>query len=95
MFGDVKTRFPLLKNGFRRFGIDLVAEAGFGEIFQVGSVTLLSFLGQFRIDFHDHGGVCMTHPGLQCLDLHVGFIAYGAEGDAEIMAADMDVFPGR
>ena len=68
---------------------------GIGEFIQVYGVLLLSFLGQFRIDLHDHGSVRMTHPGLQCFKLHTGFIADRAERDAEIVAADPDVFPGR
>ena len=67
-------------------------EQGFGVIVQIRGVLLLSFLGQFCVDLHDHAGVRMAHPGLQCFDLYACFIADRAEGDSEIMTADLDVF---
>ena len=73
----------------------LCAKPGFGVIIQAGSVLQLPFLGQLSIDIHDHGCVCVPHPGLQSLDLDAGFIACRAEGDTEIMTADLYVFPWR
>ena len=68
--------------------LQLCAKPGFGVIIQAGSVLQFPFLGQLSIDIHDHGCVCVSHPGLQSLDLDAGFIACRAEGDTEIMAAD-------
>ena len=68
--------------------LQLCAKPGFGVIIQAGSVLQFPFLGQLSIDIHDHGCVCVPHPGLQSLDLDAGFIACRAEGDTEIMTAD-------
>ena len=72
----------------------LCAKPRFGVIIQASSVLQFPFLGQLGIDIHDHGCVCVPHPGLQSLDLDAGFIACRAEGDTEIMTADQK-HPGK
>ena len=37
----------------------------------------------------------MAHPPLECFDRDVSLVAHGGKGDAEIVAADLDILPGR
>ena len=85
---------PAIPYGRTCLGVSMLllcAKPGFGVIIQASSVLQFPFLGQLGIDIHDHGCVCVSHPGLQSLDLDAGFIACRAEGDTEIMTADLFV----
>ena len=71
---------PAIPYGRTCLGVSMLllcAKPGFGVIIQAGSVLQFPFLGQLGIDIHDHGCVCVPHPGLQCLDLDAGFILFG------------------
>ena len=68
-------------------------ESGVGEVIQLSGIILSPFSCQFGVYLHDHGSVCMTHPGLERLDRDTGFIAGSTVGYPEIMATDPDILP--
>ena len=58
-------------------------------------VVLLFFLCQLCVKLHEDGGIRVAHPPLERFDRDVSFVAHGGKGDAEIVAADFDILPGR
>ena len=79
----------------RLFASVLRQEASFGVFVHFGGIQLLLFRGQFGVYLHNHCSVGMAHSELQGFHRDAGFIAHGAEGHAEVMAADPDILPGR
>ena len=80
-------------NRVRRFRDNNIAEQIFDEILR--QCILLFFPGQLGVELHQDDRVCVAHPDLKRFYRNLGVVAHRAEGDSEVVTADIDVLPRR